>query len=191
MHLLLPIIFGLAQAGPVLQDKKDIEAPRRAISIGEALAASRRSGWSWDAQADLGLRILPNRLRNKQPRRGWPFKAFDWGKRDPAIAFAGRLSAGGLLLAEPWVLTLGASGSFGGLGTASIGIIGEVTHLWTGLWGQFEPAWTFGRGVRFAVAAGYSVFGVEYRAAPRDDVHAVLLKIRIPLGLIYFVKTHF
>lgn len=165
----------------------------------EALAKARRVGDSWDVQAEFGVRVLPNRLRcykkdcplrsSTSKKFGWPFKAFDYDGVDPKLPLFGRIQAGALLVREPWVFTAGPSISFGGMGLVSLGAIAEITHIWQGVWGQFETAWAFGNGLNFSVASGFSVVGAEWKVNPMRNEHIVLLKLRIPIGLIVFFKT--
>lgn len=173
--------------------------PKREVAFD--LTKARRRGHSWDIQAEIGLRLLPNRLRchkktcfphnSSDIRRGWPAKAFDWGPMDPSFPMFGRVQVGWLWLEEPWVATMGLTASYGGLGGFAIGTVTELTHIWRGFWVQFHPAWVIGRGYRMSTAAGFSTFGVEWMTIPMDGVHAVLIKIRIPIGLIRYVKSNF
>lgn len=170
-------------------------------NVAAALMASRRTGDSWDFQVEVGIRVLPNRMRcfkkkclsrDLTPvRYGWPIKQFDWGDMNPKFPMFGRLQLGWLWLREPWVFTMGVTTTYGGLGNFGLGVITEITNIWQGMWGQFESAWVFGRGVQFSVAGGFTLIGVEWKFSPNKSDHAVLIKLRIPIGLVRYVKSNF
>ncbi len=116
-----------------------------------------------------------------------------WTNADLEHAFVGRIRAGVLKIREPWFGALDASFDYGGLVGLGGGVHVELIHLWSGLWGQLFVALANDVELVTGVSAGWSIAGVEFQLCPtRDNVETLLLlKLRIPIGVLTYGLTHF
>lgn len=156
--------------------------PKRALSIAEALNSARRSGESWDLEIDLGVRVLPEFFG----LLGWELGDLKY-KPDHWVHF--KIRGGYLLLDEPWYVSTGVSVDYGCLGEWGLGAYMTITNIYDGYWGSFETSWDFKRGLKFSTAAGFGIVGMEWQTTVHPAGHAVLAVVRVPIGLITFVKS--
>ncbi len=105
-----------------------------------------------------------------------------------------RARAGVLHVRDDWFYTAGLTYDLvkvfrvGGYDATNFGIQLEAMHIQYGIWGQVGGLVDFSGHGGVAVAAGWSLFGVEYQARTYEDlgpVQAVYGKIRIPVTIIY------
>jgi len=76
----------------------------------------------------------------------------------------------------------------GGYDATNFGIQAELMHLQYGIWAQVGTLIDFTGNGGITLAAGWSLFGVEYQARNYDQlgpVQAFYGKIRIPVTIIY------
>jgi hypothetical protein len=132
----------------------------------------RRMGWSWDLEVDLGLCLIDREV-------------------DATLGMA-RLQVGALRADEPYYYSLGATAELGGAADRAVGGQVTVTHLYTGTWAHIGASWIpRDRAALASLAAGWSLFGVEWQRRLDDDQgDALLLHLRLPLGTTWFLLTH-
>ncbi len=109
-------------------------------------------------------------------------------------SFFGRARAGVLHVRDDWFYTAGLTYDLvkvfriGGLDATNFGIQLEAMHIQYGVWGQVGGLVDASGHGGVTVAAGWSLFGVEYQARTYEDlgpVQALYGKIRIPVTIIY------
>ncbi len=99
-----------------------------------------------------------------------------------------RQRVGLLYFYEPWFYALGVTVEELGMPSFAVGIEAEVSNLAMGGW--VEGGVSIGRGQHIFMHAGigWSTFGVEWQHqvfGTEADAHALLLKLRIPLGILF------
>lgn len=184
--ILVCVMLGMFIPSTISADsvQKVIDAPKKKVSMANALNSARRSGTSWDLEIEIGVRILPEFFG----LLGWDIGDL---KYKPSHWFYSRVRVGYLVLNEPWYLSVGPTVVVGGLGDYSFGIQGVMTNIYDGYWSSFEVAWSIQRNLKFSLGCGLGIFGFEWTSTLAPAGHAILFKIRLPLGLIYFVKSRF
>ena len=158
-----------------------------APSLDDVMRKARREGFSWDIEFEFGGPLWGNTM---QP--SWDGY---WQDLASVVSFSHadysplfRTRIGFLSLKEPYYFSAGGLFSYGGVGGAAIGLQASLTSVWGGVWLQGEVAWSFERGMILALAGGYSLFGAEVRAFDGGRNAAIIIKLRLPLGLYYFSK---
>lgn len=101
----------------------------------------------------------------------------------------GRVRAGVMYIHDSLYFSLGPTYEISKLQPATFGLQGEVMHIETGLWCQIGALVDIAPHPGFMVAAGWSLFGIEFQAREYDtygigEAPAVYGKIRIPIGVI-------
>mgnify|MGYP006948915695 CR=1 FL=1 len=141
------------------------------LDLGAIEEKSARHGFAWDAQLEGGYAPL-----------GEPA----W---DPALF--GRLRLGGLWVHEPWYFAAGAIVTTGGLGEWAGGAQLELTHLWTGFWGQLSLEGNDRSQLQAGLGFGWSIVGIEYMQSPHaTEDWLFVAKLRIPIGIAIFGFNH-
>jgi len=180
MKNLITILSVCFASGTSLATDKD----EQSLSVAQAMNSARRVGNSWDLEVELGVRVAPEFLG----LFGWNIGDF---KYRPDHWFYSRIRAGYLVLNEPWYLSFGPTVVYGGLGEWSFGIQGVLTNIYDGYWCSFETAWSLKRNLKFSLGSGLGIFGLEWVSTVHPAGHAILLKVRLPIGLIVFAKNNF
>ena len=105
-----------------------------------------------------------------------------------------RARTGVLHVRDDWFYTAGVTYDIvkvfrvGGYDATNFGLQLEAMHIQYGVWGQVGGLVDFTGHGGVTVAAGWSLFGVEYQARTYEDlgpVQAIYGKIRIPVTIIY------
>jgi hypothetical protein len=101
----------------------------------------------------------------------------------------GRVRAGLMYIRDSLYFSLGPTYEISKLQLATFGLQGEVMHIETGLWCQLGALVDVAPHPGLMVAAGWSLFGVEFQAREYDrygigEAPALYGKIRIPIGVI-------
>jgi len=149
---------------------------------------ARREGVSWDLQAEIGGPLFGTAWR-RDSFEGYFENLGDvvTFKDERFHAFV-RLRAGFLVLKEPYYFSAGPTVTYGGFGTWAFGAQADLTSIWGGVWGQGEIAYSVDHGLRLAIGGGYRIFGGEVQVSDGGHEVALVVKIRIPLGLIIFTR---
>ncbi len=145
----------------------DAPADKSPVVLDEPL----RKGISWDAQVEIGYGFY---TQQKVDRR-----------------IAGRVRAGALFVHEPYYVAVGATFELGGLLSIGGGIQMELTHLWSGFWGQ--AGLMYGEKSRLAtsLAAGWSLVGLEWQQQLTGEKGAaIFVKLHVPIGIAVFGFCH-
>lgn len=105
--------------------------------------------------------------------------------------FLGRARLGALYAYEPWIVNAGLTAELGALASFGLGAELELNTL-AGWFAQAGLGRISGGELMTHAAFGYSVVGIEWQhsfghAASTD---ALLLDVRLPLGLFWFFKKH-
>ena len=141
------------------------------LDLGSIEDQSARKGFGWDLQLEAGYAPAGN--------PAW----------DPALF--GRLRLGGLWVHEPWYFAAGGVLTTGGLGEFAGGMQVELTHLWTGFWGQLSLEGNDRSQLQAGFGFGWSIVGVELMQSPHAaDDWLFVAKIRIPIGVALFGLSH-
>ena len=158
-------------------------------SLDQALEAARRVGRSWDLQVEVGLPFYATFFDNSHFDTWLAELGEIYSFQDVRTPVFVRARMGFLLLDEPWYLGIGATVSYGGLGGAAVGAQADLTNTWGGVWGQAETAWSFTDGLMLSIGFGYKLMGIEIKVADGGRDVAFLGKVRIPIGLILYVRN--
>lgn len=128
-------------------------------------------GWQWDAELE-GLYAFWDRANIDHP---WFFRA----------------ETGILRIREPWFASLKLGFNFGGVFEMGGSLQVSFVHLWSGLWIELLSGISKRPDAVLGVSLGWSLFGIEYQAAPfgNDAEMALIAKLRIPIGTIFFGLT--
>ena len=130
-----------------------------------------RKGTSWDAQLEIGYGFY---TQQKVDRR-----------------IAGRVRAGALFVHEPYFVVAGATFELGGLLSIGGGLQVELTHLWSGFWGQ--AGFLSGEKSKFitSLAVGWSILGLEWQQQLTGEKGAGLfIKLHVPIGIVVFMLSN-
>lgn len=174
----------------------DATAPKPAPPpIESVLESARRVGSSWDVQLELGIPVWTTTWVTPN-FEGWLkdlADVYSFGNayddiRNDYLPFLVRGRFGYLALSEPWYFGIGVTAQYDSLAEFALGAQAELTHIWGGVWAQFEGAYSFSTGPLITAAAGYKLFGAELRATRGGQDFGVLLKVRVPVGLIVYVR---
>lgn len=137
------------------------------------LSMAARRGVSWDLQPEGGVIAVGG----------------------PSLRYRGlgRLRAGVLVVREPLYQAYGLQLEGWGQSRLALGVQAELTHLWSGFWGQLGVALASGWHPQFEASVGWSVIGVEGQmlVLPRGAYRwAFITKLRVPIGILVFGLTH-
>lgn len=114
---------------------------------------------------------------------------FAFGLDDPPLSrrFPVRARYGVLLVSEPWFLAIGAILEGSGASLFAGGLQVELTHLWTGFWGQTGVSMGEHANTFIHIAAGWSLAGFEWqRQVANGSDQAFVIKLRLPFGFLAF-----
>jgi len=110
------------------------------------------------------------------------------GDGDQTRWWFARARAGVMAYNEPSFLSLGLTGQFNPLDSASLGVELEYFNLWQGVWGlaglQFYDS---AGGTTFEGALGFTLFGLEYQrrlSGDRKDDQALMITVHMPFGIV-------
>jgi hypothetical protein len=111
---------------------------------------------------------------------------------DAANLLMGRLQLGIILVREPLILSLGATGELGGIAGPAVGGQVNLTHFWRGAWAHAGGGVSFDDEVGAVVdaAVGWTLFGLEYQRSVGGDGggrDALYLTLRVPIGIVFFM----
>ncbi len=152
-----------------------------------AFAKARREGFSWDLQVEIGGPVWANTWGDLfEPWLNDLWEVIKFNNPD-FTAFA-RVRVGFLVLKEPWYFGAGITGGYGGVGGAAVGLQADLTNIWGGVWIQAGTEWNEDHGLVLSAGGGYQVIGGEWRVYDGGRNIALLAKIRLPFGLVAFVK---
>jgi hypothetical protein len=172
-----PVQHDLIPQAEVHQDRpkddslsKPLQKPKKRV-VPKWYDEPLRKGISWDIQLEVG------------------YGFHTWRKVDQL--FYGNLRAGVLLVREPIYAAAGAIFTLGGITSMGGGAQVELTHLWSGFWGQVglecgeRSRWVF------SLATGWSVIGLEWQQGLNvENATGLFIKMRIPIGIAVFGFTH-
>ncbi len=164
-----PVLF---TASAALADPPPAPAPPKPLPPGVIAGnfVPRERVLTWDMNLDGGY----GRLYSEPDGRWTTF---------------GRVRAGLMYIRDSLYFSLGPTYEISKLQLATFGLQGEVMHIETGLWCQIGALVDIAPHPGFMVAAGWSIFGIEFQAREYDrygigEAPAVYGKIRIPIGVI-------
>jgi hypothetical protein len=144
-----------------------------ALFVSEAALAQSTSsltqGWGPDAQLTGGVGFgVPEHLQNP---------------------FLGRVRLGALYAREPWIGAAGLTCELGALGKLGFGAELEL-DTWSGWFAELGLARVSDEHFQTHATLGFTVFGIEWehRFADARPSDAVLLEVRLPLGMWWFMN---
>lgn len=138
----------------------------------EKLDQPLRQGLTWDAEAEVGFAVV--------------------GVDGLTDRFLFRGRAGLLIAREPWFTAVGATFEASGPPELAGGLQVSLSHLWSGFWIDGGVSLNRTPDLFLHVGGGYALFGLEWMhqltgdPAAGDDRNALLVKLRIPIGIFFF-----
>lgn len=171
-----PLALDPAPAGPSSLSPAPVApvqnpgAPVAFIGDGGAFMPQRR-GISWDLHLEGGLGVA---LRNDLPD-----------------TFFGRARAGLLIMHEPYLYAFGPSIEVGGLTGLGFGGQLDAIHLTSGMSLELGAAFAATDEAVIHASLGYALFAVEWQHRfASDSADALMFKLRIPIGIAYFLISN-